>query len=158
MSSHSLLASLLFPTCVHSLLECLGFAWCILIVVPMLCPFHNMVCARTRLVVAMNTQALCPKVMWMHDGWMVDDLLSEGYPFHSQFLCTTWLNPNVLALSGFCISVPLLSVLMHGCFKDSPGCCHEYPNQDFPIMHGLHILLSVYIKKQQRLKHQAPVL
>ena len=73
VSSHSLLASHLFPTCVHSLLECLRFAWCILIAVPMLCPFHNMVCARTRLVVAMNTQALCPEVICIHDGWMVDD-------------------------------------------------------------------------------------
>jgi hypothetical protein len=35
----------------HHLLECLGFTWCILIAVPMLCPFHNMVFARTRLVV-----------------------------------------------------------------------------------------------------------
>ena len=73
MSRHSLLASLLFSTCVHSLLECLGFTWYVLIVVPMLCPFHDMVCARTRLVVAMNTQASCPKVICMHDGWMVDD-------------------------------------------------------------------------------------
>ena len=44
VSRHSLLASLLFPTYVHSLLECLGFTWYVLIVVPMFCPFHNMVC------------------------------------------------------------------------------------------------------------------
>ena len=62
MSRHSLLASLLFSTRVHLLLKCLGFTWNVLIVVPMLCPFHNMVCARTRLVVAMNTQALCPRL------------------------------------------------------------------------------------------------
>ena len=45
-----------------------------------------------------------------------------------NFLCTTWLNASVLALSGFCIAVPLLSVLKHGCLKDSPDCHHEHPN------------------------------
>jgi hypothetical protein len=70
VSIHSLLESLLFSTCVHHLLECLGFAWCILIAIPI---FRNMVCARTRLVVAINTQALCPKVTCIHDRWIVDD-------------------------------------------------------------------------------------
>ena len=69
VSRHSLFVSVLLPTCVNSLLECLGFTWYVLIVVPMLCPFRNMLCARTRLVVAMNTQALCPKLhAFMTDG------------------------------------------------------------------------------------------
>jgi hypothetical protein len=55
---HSLFVAMFFPTCVHHLLECLGFTWYVLIAVPMLCPFHHMVCSRPCLIAAMNTQAL----------------------------------------------------------------------------------------------------
>jgi hypothetical protein len=34
-----------------------------------------------------------------------------------RVLCITWLNPNVLALPGFCIAVPLLCVLKCDYFK-----------------------------------------
>ena len=46
VSRHSLFVSVLFPTCVHSLLEGLGFTCYVLILVPMFCPFHDMVCAQ----------------------------------------------------------------------------------------------------------------
>ncbi len=38
----------------------------------------------------------------------------------AHFLRTTWLSSNVLAsFPGFCIAVPLLSVVKDGCFNDS---------------------------------------
>jgi hypothetical protein len=123
VSRHSLLTSLFFSTCAPP--ACMSW---IHLVYPHCCA-RKMVCVWTHLIVAMNTQALCPRLhACTMNGWLMT-LLSEGYPFHSQFLCTAWLNPNVLALfPGFCIAVPLLSVLMHGCFKDSPDCLHEHSN------------------------------
>lgn len=106
VSRHSLLASLLFPTSVHSLLECLHFNWYILIVVSMLCPFHNMECARTLLVVAMNTQALCTwsyACAMMESEWMPSASVSRHFKFvmcvnnHNQYFSVTqskhWLCP-----------------------------------------------------------------
>jgi hypothetical protein len=42
VSSDALFMCVLFPTCVHHQLECLGFTWYLLMVVPRLHPFHNM--------------------------------------------------------------------------------------------------------------------
>ncbi len=83
------------------------------------------VCAKAWLFqcLAMSTQALCPMLCMC-----VLSVKTKGCPFISLLLYTTWLNPNVLALPGFCIVVPLLSVLQHGCCKDSPDGRHEHPS------------------------------
>ena len=85
VSRHSLLASLLFSTCVHRLLECLGFAWCILIAIPI---FRNMVSARTRLNVAMDTQALYPRsCAYMMDACANMPACKEEFANHVRGKC-----------------------------------------------------------------------
>ena len=61
--------------------------------------------------------------------WDLGENMLFSKPFSLSTLRTTSLNPNALALlPGFCIAVPLLSVLKHGCFKESPDCGHEHLN------------------------------
>jgi hypothetical protein len=64
--------------------------------------------------------------------------LAKSYPFSSQILCTTCLHPKALALlPGFCIAVPLLSVLTNiaasrTCLivaMNTQTLCHLYAKQ-----------------------------
>ena len=69
VSRHSLLAPLLlFSTCVHHLLECLGFTWYLLVVVPMLpIPQHGVFKDLPSFVATCTPQGLAVKVTCMQD-------------------------------------------------------------------------------------------
>ncbi len=77
MSNHSFFVFLLFPTCVHYLLERLGFTWYRLIVVPTLpipqpCLFKD----PPTFVSTCTPQCLVVKVTCMQDVWII----AEGFP------------------------------------------------------------------------------
>jgi hypothetical protein len=79
-------------------------------------------------------------------------------PFSSQIiLCTTWrLDPKALASPGVCIVVALLSVLRHGCFKDSPDCHHAHPSlvpkKYLCMIDKVHVFAELVLEVA-RLKH-----
>jgi hypothetical protein len=131
VSRHSLFMFLLFSTCVHHFLECLGFTWYLLVVVHMLpIPQHGVFKDFPSFVTIYTPQGLVVKVTCLHHGWIVKLAMCRPRAILASLnLCTTWLNPKAWALlPGSCIAVPLLFVLKTWLFKDAHGCCHEHPN------------------------------
>jgi hypothetical protein len=107
---------ILFPACVHHLLELLGFTWYLLIVLPMLpIPQHGVFKDFTSFVMICTTQGLVVKVTCMQDccrrispvciGQELPFQLSTIFVHHLAYLKALALLP------GFCIAISLLPVL-----------------------------------------------
>jgi hypothetical protein len=83
VSRHSLFVFMLFSTCVHHLLECLGFTWCLLMVVPTLpIPQHGVCKASPGC--GHENPSLVSKVICIYHAYIVEALaerVDQELPF-----------------------------------------------------------------------------
>ena len=99
---------------------------------------------------AMNTLALCPKVICIQDRWMVDDFAEQGLPFSFSMFVHHLAQPECLGIVWLlhCSSLVFCAQGMAGA---RPRLIVAVSTQTWGLkyacmMDGVHLLLSVCTK------------